>query len=100
MGLTKADLADLIHEYLNRGNNYSKKECLDLVDQVFEVTKRAIVDEGKLKLSGFGNFEVKQKRTRKGRNPQTGAEMPVEARRVVTFKASPLLKTRVDLGPA
>jgi integration host factor subunit alpha len=93
--MTKADLADKIHEHLYYRNGSSKKECNDLTDLVFEVMKRAIVEEGKVKVPGFGNFEVKQKRTRRGRNPQTGEELDIEARQVLTFKASTLLKQKV-----
>ena len=93
--MTKADLADKIHERLYYLNGATKKECGDLTDLVFEVMKRAIVEEGKLKVAGFGNFAVKQKRTRRGRNPQTGEELAIEARQVLTFKASPMLKQKV-----
>jgi len=98
MSLTKAGLADHVYEYMNRFGSYSKKDSLDLVDLAFEVVKRAIVEEKKLKVAGFGSFEVKQKNTRRGRNPQTGEEMPIEARRILTFKASQILKEKVNGG--
>jgi integration host factor subunit alpha len=88
--MTKADLADKIHEHLYYLNGSTKKECGDLTDLVFEVMKRAIVEEGKLKVASFGNFAVKQKRTRRGRNPQTGEELDIKARQVLTCEASPV----------
>ncbi|MEI6209740.1 MAG: integration host factor subunit alpha [Desulfuromonadales bacterium] len=94
--MTKADLAELIYEHLNRVGRTSKKDSLDLVDLTFEVVKRAIVEEGKLKVAGFGNFEVRQKNTRRGRNPHTGEEMPIAARRILIFKASQILKHKVN----
>ena len=94
--MTKTDLADKIHERFYYLNGSSKKACYDLVNQVFDLVKKVVVEEGQLKLSGFGNFEVKQKHTRRGRNPQTGEEMPIEARRILTFKASQILKQKVN----
>lgn len=76
--MTKADLADKIHEHLYYRNGSTKKECSDLTDLVFEVMNRAIVEEGKLKVASFGNFEVKQKRTRRGRNsPSSIPKVPL-----------------------
>jgi integration host factor subunit alpha len=93
--MTKADLADKIHERLYHIKGYSKKECYDLVDQVFELVKNVVVQEGKLKVAGFGNFEVKEKHARRGRNPQTGDEITIAPRRILTFKASNNLKKKV-----
>jgi integration host factor subunit alpha len=93
--MTKADLADKIHERLYHIKGYSKKECHDLVDQVFELVKNVVVQEGKLKVAGFGNFEVQEKHARRGRNPQTGDEITIEPRRILTFKASQILKLKV-----
>jgi integration host factor subunit alpha len=93
--MTKADLAEKIHERLYHIKGYSKKECHDLVDQVFELVKNVVVQEGKLKVAGFGNFEVNEKHARRGRNPATGEEMTIEPRRVLTFKASQILKQKV-----
>jgi integration host factor subunit alpha len=93
--MTKADLADKIHEHLYYTKGYSKRECYDLVDQVFELVKNVVVQEGKLKVAGFGNFEVKEKQARRGRNPYTGEEITIEPRRVLTFKASQILKQKV-----
>jgi len=98
MSLTKAGLVEQVYEYMNQVSSYSKKESQDLVDLAFEVVKRAIVEEKKLKVAGFGSFEVKQKSTRRGRNPQTGEEMPIEARRILSFKASQILKEKVNGG--
>jgi integration host factor subunit alpha len=93
--MTKADLADKIHERLYHIKGYSKKECHDLVDQVFELVKNVVVKEGKLKVAGFGNFEVQEKHARRGRNPQTGDQITIEPRRILTFKASQILKQKV-----
>ena len=96
--MTKADLADNIHERMSHINGASKKDCSDLVDQVFELVKTVVVAEGKLKIAGFGNFEVKEKHARRGRNPQTGEEITIEPRRILTFKASQMLKQKVAGG--
>ena len=98
--MTKADLADKIHERFYHTKGYSKKDCYDLVDQVFELVKNVVIQEGKLKVAGFGNFEVNEKRARRGRNPQTGDEITIEPRRVLTFKASQILKQKVAGGSA
>ena len=94
--MTKAGLADKIHNDMFYRNGMTKMESYDLVDMVFDLMKDVIVQEGKLKVAGFGNFEVKAKHTRRGRNPQTGEEMEIVARRVLTFKASQILKQKVS----
>ena len=86
--MTKADIVELIYERVG----FSKKESAELVESVFDVIKEALVDGERVKFSGFGNFIVREKNARKGRNPQTGEEIQLEARRVLTFKPSLVLK--------
>jgi integration host factor subunit alpha len=74
------------------------KQSAELVELVFSVLKDTLESGENLKISGFGNFEVKQKADRKGRNPQTGEEITIEARRVLTFKPSSVLKQRINRG--
>ena len=93
--MTKAGLADKIHNELFYIYGYSKKECYDLADMVFNLVKDVIIQEGKLKVAGFGNFEVKEKNARRGRNPVTGEEVTIESRRILSFKASQILKNKV-----
>ncbi len=93
--MTKADIVETIYERVG----FSKKESAELVETVFEVIKDALVDGEKVKFSGFGNFIVREKNARKGRNPQTGAEIQLEARRVLTFKPSLVLKNALNDTP-
>src|SRR5258707_11192845 len=81
--MTKADIVETIYERVG----FSKKESAELVETVFDVIKDALVGGEKVKFSGFGNFIVREKNARKGRNPQTGEEIQLEARRVVTLHA-------------
>ena len=90
--MTKADLADRVYEKLG----FSKRDSAELVDQTFELIKDVIASEGKLKIAGFGVFEARAKHARRGRNPQTGEEMTITARRVLSFKPSPVLKGRLN----
>jgi len=87
--MTKADIVETIYERVG----FSKKESAELVETIFEVIKEALVRGEKVKFSGFGNFIVREKNARKGRNPQTGEEIQLAARRVLTFKPSLVLKT-------
>jgi len=87
-GMTKADIVEQIYERVG----FSKKESADLVETVFSVIKDTLSSGQKVKISGFGNFVVREKNARKGRNPQTGEEILLEARRVLTFKPSLVLK--------
>ncbi len=92
MAVTKADLANVLFEELG----FNKREAKDFVELFFD-TMRAELELGNhVKLSGFGNFTVRDKTSRPGRNPKTGEEIPIPARRVVTFKASQKLKSRVS----
>lgn len=88
MTLTKADLV----ERLYRRMGISRKEASEVVESLFEIVKGRLEQGEKVKLSGFGNFVVNVKRPRRGRNPQTGEEIVISGRRVLTFKASQILK--------
>lgn len=92
--MTKADIVETIYERVG----FSKKESAELVESVFDVIKDALVDGEKVKFSGFGNFIVREKNARKGRNPQTGEEIQLEARRVLTFRPSLVLKNVLNEG--
>jgi integration host factor subunit alpha len=91
--MTKADIVDKVCEQVG---GFSKKEAADLVDQVFDTIKAVLESGEKIKISGFGNFVVREKKPRPGRNPQTGQEITIEARRVLTFKPSNVLKTALN----
>lgn len=93
-GMTKADIVEQIYERVG----FSKKESADLVELVFSVIKDTLSGGEKVKISGFGNFVVREKNARKGRNPQTGEEIRLSARRVLTFKPSLVLKTILNDG--
>ena len=93
MTLTKAELADLLFDKVG----LSKRESKDLVESFFEEIRVALEEGDSVKLSGFGNFQLRDKPQRPGRNPKTGEEIPITARRVVTFHASQKLKGMVEL---
>ena len=92
MALTKADLS----EYLFNTVGLNKREAKDLVEQFFEEIRVELEKGNSVKLSGFGNFNLRDKGERPGRNPKTGEEIPISARRVVTFRAGHKLKSRVE----
>lgn len=92
--MTKADIVERIYERAKS----SKKDASDVVDLVFELIKSRLEAGEKVKLSGFGNFVVNEKRPRKGRNPQTGEEIIISGRRVLSFKASQVLKSAINDG--
>jgi integration host factor subunit alpha len=92
VALTKADLVDSIHEKIG----FSKKEAADMVELIFDTIKGALTEGDKIKISGFGNFVVREKRSRTGRNPQTGEAIEISARRVLTFKPSQVLRAEVN----
>lgn len=99
MTLTKAKLANLLFEKVG----LNKREAKDMVETFFEEVRTALENGDSVKLSGFGNFQLREKPPRPGRNPKTGEEMPITARRVVTFHASQKLKDMVEeahVGPA
>jgi integration host factor subunit alpha len=91
LAVTKADLADTLFNELG----LNKREAKEFVELFFEKIRIALEMGESVKLSGFGNFGVREKNPRPGRNPKTGEEIPITARRVVTFKASQKLKDRV-----
>ena len=91
--MTKADIVENVYEKLG---GFTKKEAADLVDVVFETIKDTLADGEKLKISGFGNFVVREKRQRVGRNPQTGDEILISARKVLTFKPSQVLPNSLN----
>jgi len=97
--MTKADIVQAVYTKLG---GFSKKEAADLVDQVFDSMKETLGRGEKIKISGFGNFVLRDKRQRQGRNPQTGEPIVITARRVLNFKASQLLKQALNesAGPA
>jgi len=94
--LTKAELAELLFERVG----LNKREAKDIVDTFFEEIRDALARGEAVKLSGFGNFQVRDKPARPGRNPKTGETIPIAARRVVTFHASQKLKGVVEQAPA
>lgn len=90
--LTKADIIEAVYEKVG----FSKKEASDIVELVFDTLKDTLEKSEKVKISGFGNFVVRQKRPRVGRNPQTGEEIEISERRVLTFKPSQVLKAAIN----
>lgn len=90
--VTKADLVETVYEKVGM----SKKESADLVEMLFETLKDLLASNGKVKLSGFGNFVVREKKSRVGRNPQTGEAIEISARRVLSFKPSQVLKATLN----
>jgi integration host factor subunit alpha len=87
--MTKAEIVHLLHTKIG---GFSKKEAADLVELVFETMKETLGRGERVKISGFGNFVLRDKRERQGRNPQTGETITIAARRVLNFKASQVLK--------
>jgi len=92
MALTKADLVETLLDE----TELNKHEAKELIDQFFEEVKTALESGRSVKLSGFGNFDLRDKKQRPGRNPKTGEEIPITARRVVTFKPGQKLKAKVE----
>ncbi len=90
--MTKVDLVDLIYERVGS----PKKEAGEVVEAVFAIIRESLRHGSKVKISGFGTFIVNHKRARRGRNPQTGAPITICSRRVLSFKASQILKDRVN----
>ena len=90
--LTKAELAELLFEQVG----LNKREAKDMVETFFDEIRNALERGESVKLSGFGNFQLRDKPQRPGRNPKTGEEIPISARRVVTFHASQKMKNMVD----
>jgi integration host factor subunit alpha len=92
MALTKAEMAERLFEEFG----LNKREAKDLVEMFFEELRNALEQGRQVKLSGFGNFNLRMKKERPGRNPETGEEIPITARRVVTFHPGQKLKARVE----
>lgn len=92
MSLTKAEMADCLFDELG----LNKREAKELVELFFNEMVAALVAGEDVKLSGFGNFTLRHKQSRPGRNPKTGEEIPISARRVVTFRPGQKLKSRVE----
>ena len=93
MALTKAEIAEALFDQLG----LNKREARELVDLFFEEIRGRLEAGEEVKLSGFGNFELRSKNQRPGRNPKTGEEIPISARRVVTFRPGQKLRLRVEL---
>lgn len=93
MALTKADMAEHLFDELG----LNKREAKDIVEMFFEEIRTALERGEQVKLSGFGNFDLREKKERPGRNPKTGEEIPITARRVVTFRPGQKLKSRVEV---
>jgi integration host factor subunit alpha len=92
MAMTKIDIIQNVCDRLG----FSKKDSARIVESVFDIMKDELAKGDKVKISGFGNFVVKDKNSRRGRNPQTGAEIEISARRVLTFKSSQVLKKALN----
>ena len=92
MALTKAEMAERLFEDVG----LNKREAKEFVDAFFDTLREALQGGHQVKLSGFGNFDLRQKNQRPGRNPKTGEEIPISARRVVTFRPGQKLKVRVE----
>lgn len=91
MTITKALLAESLFDQVG----FNKREAKDLIDQFFEEIRLALESGENVKISGFGSFMLRDKKSRPGRNPKTGEEVPISARRVVTFRASQKLKQKI-----
>jgi integration host factor subunit alpha len=90
--LTKAQLAELLFEQIG----LNKRESKDMIDAFFDLIATSLVEGSDVKVTGFGNFQIRTKAPRPGRNPRTGEAIPIEARRVVTFHASQKLKEQIQ----
>ncbi len=93
--LTKAQLAELLFEQIG----LNKRESKDMIDAFFDLISDSLVDGQDVKISSFGNFQIRTKAPRPGRNPRTGESIPIKARRVVTFHASHKLKALIQGDP-
>src|SRR4030042_128328 len=90
--MTKVDIIENIYEKVG----FSKKEVAKIVESVFDIIKEHLTREEKIKSAGFGNFVVRKKRSRRGRNPQTGSDIEITARRILTFKPSQVMKAHLN----
>lgn len=91
--MTKADIAEYIYEKVG---GFTKKESAQLVDEVFDILKTQLAQNDQIKIAKFGNFNVREKNARMGRNPQTGDPMLIDKRHVVNFTVSQLLKDSMN----
>jgi integration host factor subunit alpha len=94
--MTKVDIVEAIYEKVG----FSKKEVAKIVETIFDLIKENLEKEDKIKISGFGNFVVRKKRARRGRNPQTGDDIEISSRRILTFKPSQVLRGALNLQEA
>jgi integration host factor subunit alpha len=92
MALTKAEMAERLFDDLG----LNKREAKEMVEGFYEEIRNSLATNRQVKLSGFGNFDLRDKKQRPGRNPKTGEEIPISARRVVTFRPGQKLKARVE----
>jgi integration host factor subunit alpha len=90
--MTKVDIVENIYEKVG----FSKKEVAKIVETIFDLIKDSLEKEDKIKISGFGNFVVRKKRARRGRNPQTGDDIEISSRRILTFKPSQVLRAGLN----
>lgn len=90
--MTKIDIVERVHQQ----TGFSKKESMDMVERVLSILKTTLESGENVKISGFGNFQVKLKKDRRGRNPQTGETITIESRRILTFKPSTLLRKAIN----
>ena len=90
--MTKADIVETIYEKVG----LSKRESAQIVDMIFDIIKGELENGENIKLSGFGSFAVRDKKARRGRNPQTGEEITISARRVLSFKPSNVLRKHIN----
>jgi integration host factor subunit alpha len=90
--MTKADIVSSVYEKVG----FSKKEAVRVVETIFDIVKEALERGEKVKISGFGNFVVRNKRARRGRNPQTGDDIEISSRKILTFKPSQVLKNELN----
>jgi integration host factor subunit alpha len=90
--MTKVDIVENIYEKVG----FSKKEVAKIVETIFDLIKDSLEKEDKIKISGFGNFVVRKKRARRGRNPQTGNDIEISSRRILTFKPSQVLRAALN----
>ena len=89
--ITKADIVEHLHDELG----LNKSECRQLVEDFFQEIRESLINNEEVKLSGFGNFELIDKKSRPGRNPKTGEDVTISARRVVTFRAGNKLRKKI-----
>ncbi len=92
MIMTKADMVGLVYERIG----VSKREAASMVESIFDIIKESLEKGENVKISGFGSFNLREKKPRRGRNPQTGEEITISARRVLSFKSSNVLRDQLN----